>query len=132
MRYIRMFIAGAIFPSILLPFIFLFAWITGKTHIFTVPFLHILPIVWGIWNILYFTVFTKKLPGNSIVKFLITGAILGFLVALYGVFVEDMPRLVGLSSSMRDWPLLWGPILYALFWLFIVRPLNRVLGVYES
>lgn len=131
MKYIKMFIAGLTFPSVLLPCMLLMAWAFGKTQIFTIPFLHFIPVIWGIWNILYFTCFLKVLPQNSTVRLLITGAVLGFLIAAYGVFVVNIPKLMGLPVSFTYLPLIFAPVLYAIFWLFIVRPLNRLLGIYE-
>lgn len=132
MKYIKIFIAGIAFPSTLLPCLLLIAWIFGKTQIFDVPFLHFIPVIWAIWNILYFSLFSKILPGSSVVKLLITGAVLGFLVAIYGVFVADVPQLLGFSSSWTYLPLIVAPIIYALFWLYIVTPLNHLLGIYEE
>jgi hypothetical protein len=132
MKYIKIFIAGIAFPSTLLPCLLLIAWILGKIQIFTIPFLHFIPVIWGIWNILYFSLFAKILSGNLIVKLLITGAVLGFLIAIYGIFVAEIPQLVGFSSSWTYFPLIAAPIVYALFWVFIVNPLNHLLGIYEK
>lgn len=132
MKYVRIFIAGIAFPSTVLPCLLLIAWFFGKPQIFDIPFLHFIPIMWAVWNVLYFLLFSKILPGNSVVRLLITGAVLGFLVAIYGVFVEDVPQLLGFSSSWIYLPLLVAPIIYALFWLFIVSPLNHLLGIYEE
>lgn len=131
MRYLKMFIAGLAFPSTLLPFLLLAAWNAGNTQMFTVPFLHFIPIAWGIWNVLYFVVFTKILPWNRTIKLLVTGAALGLLIALYGVFVADIPHLMGVVKPLAYLPLIVAPIIYALFWLFIVNPLNHLLGIDE-
>lgn len=131
MKYIKMFVAGIIFPSILLPFLLLIALGFGKSQIYTLPLLHFIPIIWGIWNVLYFTVFLEHLPKNSTLRLLITGAVLGLLVALYGVFVLDIPALVGLPPSLTYLPLIGAPILYAICWLFIVNPLNHLLGIHD-
>mgnify|MGYP001262277353 CR=1 FL=1 len=132
MRYIKIFIEGIAFPSTILPCLLLIAWYLGKTQIFNIPFLHFIPVIWGIWNILYFSICSKILPGNSTVRLLLTGAFLGFLVAIYGVFVAHIPELLGFQNSWINLPLLVAPIIYGIFWLFIVNPLNHLLGVYEE
>lgn len=132
MKDVKRFIAGIAFPSTILPFIILNVWFFGKTAILSQPLLHFIPLAWGVWNVLYFSFFTKILPGSSTSKLLITGAVLGFLVAAYGVFMADIPRLLGFPPSLTYLPLVIGPILYAIFWLFIVRPLNHLLGVYDD
>lgn len=132
MKYIKIFIAGLAFPSTVLPCLLLIASMFGKTQIFTIPFLHFIPVLWGIWNLLYFSLFSKILPENSSARLLITGAVLGFLIAAYGVFEANIPQLMGFPSSLTYLPLIVGPILYAIFWLFIVNPLNHLLGIYEK
>lgn len=132
MRSIIMFIAGMAFPSILLPFFFLLAWTLGKTQVFSIPFLHFIPLIWGIWNVLYFTYCCKKLPQNQTIRLLVTGGILGFLIALYGVFGLNLPAVIGLPESFTHLPLLIAPLLYAVCWLFIVHPLNQLLGINET
>lgn len=131
-KYMKIIIAGITFPSILLPLILLIAWAFEKTEIFTIKSLHFLPLVWGIWNILYFTWFLKFLPKNTTLRLLITGGALGLFVALYGVFVLNIPMVIGLPKSLSYLPLVIGPILYAICWLFIINPLNHLLGVYEE
>lgn len=131
-KYIKIFIAGIAFPSVLLPLVLLVAWAFGKTQIFTIPFLHLIPLIWGVWNILYFALFLKALPQNSILRLLITGAVLGFLIAAYGVFALHIPTLMGWPKSLTYLPLIFAPILYAIFWLFIVDPLNHLFGISEK
>ena len=132
MKYIKVFIAGMIFPSIILPCLLFIAWISGRSQLLMIPFVHFIPLIWGAWNVLYFSYFTHALPGNTAIKLLITGGILGLLMAIYGVFVLDLPILVGLRDSSTYLPLIVAPILYALLWLWVVNPLNRVLGVSET
>lgn len=120
-----MFMAGVAFPSFLLPCLLLIAWMVGRGDLFCIPFLHFIPLIWGIWNILYFVFFKKILPKNSTHRLLITGAVLGLLIAVYAVFVLNLPEAMGLPQSMIYLPLIIGPILYALCWLYIVNPLNR-------
>lgn len=132
MRYLKMFIAGMTVPSIILPLLMLIVHGLGKSQILTIPFFHFIPWIWGIWNILYFVFFFKYLPQNTSLRLLITGAVLGLLVAAYGVFVLKIPSLVGLADCCNYLPLLIGPILYAILWRFLVGPLNHLLGIYEE
>jgi hypothetical protein len=132
MKYIKMFIAGMTFPSILLPCLFFLSWILGKMQIFMIPFLHFIPLLWGVWNVLYFTFFSKVFPGNSTFRMLLTGGILGFLVAAYAVFGLHIPTLLGVPLNLIYLPLVVVPVLYAILWPLIVKPLNRLLGIYED
>jgi hypothetical protein len=132
MKYLRIFIAGITFPSILLPFLLCAALMLGKSQILTIPVLHFIPLIWGVWNVLYFLFFRKILPGNATVRFLLAGAILGLLVAIYGVFWLNMPEILGLPKSLDYLPLILGPVIYAIVWLFIVKPLNALLDIKEK
>ena len=83
MRYIKMFIAGLAFPSFLIPFIYLTIWYLGISNIYTHPFIHFIPLIWGIWNIISLKWLTDLLPGGADVKLLLTGAIFFTLSSLF-------------------------------------------------
>lgn len=131
MRYVKMFIAGMAFPCFLIPFLLLIAWLLGNTSPLTHPFPHFIPLLWGVWNILYLSLFERIFPGNALARSLLTGGLLGLFVAIYGVFWLHAPTLLGMPHSLFYLPLIVGPILYAICWAFIVEPLNRLLGVHK-
>lgn len=132
MIYLKAFIAGIVVPSIILPILLFIAFYSGHPQILTIPFLHLIPILWGVWNILYFAIFKQFLPGNITVRYLITGAVLGLIVALIGVFWLDIPTILGFPERYQYWPLILGPILYAILWWLFVKPLNAILGLKEG
>jgi len=120
MKYFRAFIAGTVFPTILLPIMVCILAYSGKKEVLQVPFLHWLPVIWGLWNALY--IYTLK----NYFNYAISGAILGVLVASYGVFWLDLPSILGIESY-RYVPLVGAPILYAIVWHYLVKPLNNML-----
>jgi hypothetical protein len=132
MTYIKAFIAGIVLPSILLPFLLCFALVLGKPQILNIPFLHFIPFIWGIWNVLYFAIFRRLLMANVNFRLLLTGALLGLLIAIYGVFSLHIPEIIGLSSSLYYLPLILGPLLYAILWRLVVGPLNSLLSLNDS
>lgn len=129
MNYIRAFIAGLALPSVLIPFLMSLLITLKKPQALDMPFFHFIPIFWGIWNVLFVLVFNKILRGDLGTRMLIAGAILGFLVAVYGVFWLNLPAVLGLSSVWGFLPLIGAPIAYAILWWLVVRPLNALLGV---
>lgn len=129
MRYFRAFISGLVIPSIILPFVLFIALSLGKSQVLAIPFLHFIPLIWGIWNILYFAFIKDILPGELNLRLLITGAVLGFLIAFYGVFWLNLPEIIGLPNQIKYLPILIAPILYAILWKFCVKPLNDLLGL---
>lgn len=127
MKWLKAFIAGIVVPSIILPIMVLILTSLGKSQLLTQPFLHFIPIIWGLWNIFYFKYLKNILPENQDVRLLITGAILGFLVAAYGTFWLNIPQTIGLPDQVRYLPLVVAPILYAILWRFLVKDLNDIL-----
>lgn len=129
MRFLKAFIAGLVFPAVLLP-IQLFLWYAyGDTVLLSQPILLLLPIAWGLWNVLYFAVFKYILPFGMNEKLIVTGFVLGLLLAIYGVFVLNLPGLVGVPSYLRFLPLILAPIIYAVIWRYVVKFLNEVVGL---
>lgn len=127
MQSFKAFVAGLVVPSIILPVLLCIAIGLGKPQILNIAFIHFIPIVWGIWNVLYFAVFKKILKCNLSCRLLLTGAILGLLVATYAVFWLQVPAIIGLPSSLFYLPLIGAPILYAILWRLCVKPLNDLL-----
>jgi hypothetical protein len=120
MEYFRAFIAGTVVPTIILPFAVCAAHYSGNTQILQIPFFHWLPVIWGLWNALY--IYALK----NYVNYALAGAILGLLVAVYAIFWLDVPGILGIGSY-RFVPLVAAPILYAIVWHFLVKPLNHML-----
>lgn len=132
MKYLRAFIAGIVVPTILVPIGLYTAAEVGKTELLQIPFLHLLPILWGIWNVLYFALFKRILPIDINLRLIITGAVLGLIIAIYGVFWEHIPSRLGFPSQYQYYPLLALPIIYAILWWLFVKPLNDLLGIKEN
>lgn len=83
------------------------------------PPFFLLPIAWGLWNVLW----TRRQPALSIGAW---GALLGILLA---VAINLLAWLQGdWFAAMLLLPV-FVPGFYYLFWLFIVGPLNEALGV---
>lgn len=130
MNLFRAFIAGIVFPTIVLPVILLVAVYYGKSALLDQPIIHFVPLIWGIWNLLYFAIWWRILPGNAYVRFILAGAILGFLLAVFAVFVTNIPEILGFGAY-RYYPLIAAPIGYAIIWAVVVKPLNKLLNVRE-
>lgn len=84
-----------------------------------VPFF-LLPIVWGIWNLLWVRL------GEPLAAPL-WGALLGVLVAM------AVNTLLAVRDQWYPAQLLlvpWIPVLYAIGWTFIIVPLNRAFDVH--
>lgn len=119
---IKEFIAGLALPAFLAPFVLHFA---GPAFALS-PFVHFIPLVWGVWNVLYFEFARKSLPKSLDARLYLTGAVLGLLVALFGVYYLALPQQLGVSEEL---PLIAAPIVYAILWRFIVHPINELLGL---
>lgn len=129
MKFLKAFIAGLVVPAVILPLQLFLSYTFGDASLLSQPVLLLLPIAWGLWNVLYFSVFKFILPFGVNEKLILTGFLLGLLLAIYGVFVLDLPRLVGIPSYLHFLPLIVAPILYALIWRYVVKFLNEVVGL---
>lgn len=129
MLYVKAFISGMLIPSILVPILLLIASIFSNPAVLTIKSLHFIPILWGIWNILYFSTFRNILPGTENIKIFITGAVLGLIVAGIGIHWLHLPAILGMPGFLQYMPWFGAPILYGLLWLFGVKPLNKVVGI---
>lgn len=125
---LRAFIAGLALPSVVVPIIATTLFSMGKREILTEPFFHVIPLIWGLWNIFYFNTLRNIIP-IKFLRLLITGAILGILIALFGVYWLHVPEKIGVPEQYHYLPLIGAPILYAIVWLFIVSRLNDLVGL---
>ncbi len=131
MNYLKAFIAGITVPSIILPIGIYSALAWGKPQLLTIPFLHFIPLIWGLWNVLSVAFFKNALPQDPNLRLLLTGAVLGVLVIGYATFWLDLPTLMGIPGQFKYLPIIIGPIVYALIWRWLVEPLNQLLAVKE-
>lgn len=128
MNLVRAFISGIALPSVLIPIFFYFSVHINK-EMLEIPFIHIIPILWGFWNVLYFAIFKSFFPGDEDLKIIISGALLGFIIAIILIFWYHVPERLGLSGNTIYFPLLVAPILYAIIWRLVVKPLNKLVGL---
>lgn len=128
MKVFKEFVAGLIVPSIFVPFGLTLWTYLGHREILNILTLHWLPIIWGVWNVIYFLGLKNILPGSKDDRLFLTGAILGLIIGLVGVFYLGMPEIIGVTYYL---PLIILPIVYGLVWRFLVNPLNNLLGLPE-
>lgn len=130
MNYFRAFVAGLVVPTIIIPFGMIALSYLGKQQVVTHPFMHLLPIIWGIWNVLYFLVFKWIFYPLSVdTRLYIVGALLGLLVAVAAIFWVHLPEEMGLTHYLRYAPLVAAPVVYAIVWRYLVKPLNEMLDL---
>ncbi len=133
--YIKIFIGGLAFPATLLPFVYSLLIFSGHSAAITIPLQfipHFLPILFGLWNMLYFVIGEKCPIKNRNIRLWGWGALLGFIAALSGVFMIGLPELLfGLTGALQYLPLIIIPILYGFIWRYIVSAINDLLGLKE-
>lgn len=134
--YLKAFVAGLAFPATLLPFIYSILYFSGHSAVKDLPLQfipHFVPIIFGLWNIFYFTIREKCSIKNRNVRLWVWGALLGFIGALIGVFLIGLPELLfGLTGVLQYLPLIGAPIFYGLIWRYIVSSLNDLLGLEDG
>lgn len=130
---IKAFIAGMAFPATALPFAYAILYKYGPETIQSQPFQFLplfLPIVFGVYNILYIDVTKKATEQNKNKALWIMGAGLGLAVAMISVFFIQLPMLLfGIENAQKFIPLITVPIIYSLIWRYIVKYCNTLLNV---
>ncbi len=127
MKYLKAFIAGLIFPAALLPVVIFVISLSGKMDILEIAPIYMTPWIWGIWNVLYFSIGERCPIKKPNLRLWTTGASLGFLLALFVVFVFKVPALLlGLKGCWQYFPLIVMPLVYSILWRYVVKHLNSL------
>ncbi len=132
-KLIRAFIAGMAFPAVFLPLAYSFLSLISPRHLIGHPVQFItmyLPLFWGLAN----CIFVIYLHGssNKIINqgLWMTGIGLGFVVAIFGVFFMRLPTMLfGIMNEFMFAPLIILPIVYGLVFRYVVKWLNKLVGL---
>ncbi|HSX19839.1 MAG TPA: hypothetical protein VLG38_01795 [Gammaproteobacteria bacterium] len=133
-KFVKAFIAGMSLPAVILPIVFTLLYLNVHAIVMqrALEFIPMyLPLVWGFANAL-FVKFNNDATGKKANKgLIITGLVLGLLVAIFGVFIAHIPmRVFGNSmQEMQYAPLVVIPVVYAILFRYVVRWLNKVVGL---
>jgi hypothetical protein len=129
--FIKAMLAGMGFPSIVLPIIYTALYIYDPLLIQENPLQFIpmfIPIAFGIANVIQLKMGPSISDPDT--RLWVVGACLGLIVAIIGVFILKLPALVfGLGHGLQYFPIIFLPILYGVIFRYIVKDLNRLLGL---
>ncbi len=135
MNPLKSFLAGLVFPAVVLPFFYLFLYFWGIGEIPNAPVQFVplfLPLLFGIVNLFYVKINEQYSGATEDRRLWWTGIVMGLAVAVLGVFVLDLPILLfRLSGGWQYVPLVLAPLLYGLIWRYVIKALNRYLKVEE-
>lgn len=123
--YLKALVVGAALPALLVPLVLYLFVGFGKEEVLTKPVLHVIPLIWGLWNVLFVALFRHILIPR--LSYWVAGGVLGLLVAIWGVFWLQLPSMLGLSGLFGLLPLVGVPVVYALVWRWVVKPLNEAM-----
>lgn len=79
------------------------------------------PLLFGLFNLITSFVRFERNKRNM----LLTGLLLGLIMASIGTFNGIPQRVYGLTGNMTYLVLIGGPIFYGMIWRFVVYPLER-------
>jgi hypothetical protein len=135
-KFMKAFAAGMVFPAVFLPCVLTLLNMMGShqmrmhpAHMMDLVPMY-LPILWGVAN----AIFAHVHEGNSARSInhglWITGACLGFVVAVCGVFILHIPTMVfGDLNGIEYAPLVVLPVIYGALFRYIVKWCNKSIGV---
>ena len=128
--YLRAYMAGVCLPAMLL--LIAMTAFTFARFVYDVPIpieriivfpMAAVPNAWGVWNMLYLAIGSRRWP------LALHGAVLPVLLIPLGV---GLARLLGINVITAGILAIFGPlaiIIYYLAWKYLVAYFNRVLGI---
>lgn len=129
-KFCKAFMAGMFFPALFLTLMYTMLYCCSSTNIQTFPaqfFVMYIPVLFGITNCLYKWVGDCCPIKDFNLRLWVTGGILGLIVALFGVFVFNIPSLLfNFSGILVYFPLIFMPIVYGAIFRYIVKWLNTL------
>jgi len=129
--YIRAFVAGSSFPAVVIPFLYLGIATTLNPEAGCHYFYEVMSvsILFGILNIIFYAL-SEHIPGTGVNKYWLFGAGHGLFFSSLGNFWLDIPeRLFLLSWPVQYLTIPTAIIVYACIWRFLLRPVNRMVGI---
>jgi len=132
MKFFKAFVAGMLLPAVIAPFLIAFLVLKGEgAAVASLPFLYFGPLVWGLWNMLFFA--TKQLVpvNNRNHKIGIYGAVYGLFTALINTLgFEFTSKITILPESMIFMSIILYPVILYFVWKYVINALNFILDVY--
>lgn len=132
-KLVKAFIAGMALPAFVIPIVYAFMFFQVRNPIARNALLFLpmfLPLAWGLANTLFVKLHNEAAGKNANNGLTITGACLGFLIAVFGVFIVRVPAVVfGKTDAWQYAPLIIVPIIYAILFRYVVKYLNKLVGV---
>ncbi len=132
-KLVKAFIAGMVLPAFLLPILYTLLYFNVRNVVtqHALQFIPMfLPLAWGLANTLFIHLHKDTSTRGMNTGLIVTGVCLGFLVAVFGVFIAHVPTmLLGKGTHLQYLPLLVVPVLYALLFRYVVKWLNKLLAV---
>jgi len=129
--YLKAFIAGSAFPTILSPMLYLGIPTILFPQVEFSYFEHILTIaiLIGLLNVL-FTKIKHTLPFGPKGRYLFFGALHGFVFTMFGNFYSHIPtELYLLERPIAFLTIPIATVLYACIWRYIIRNVNIMLSI---
>ncbi len=132
MKYFRAFVAGMLLPAVLAPFLIAFLVLKGEgAAVASLPFLYFGPLLWGLWNMVFFA--TKQMVpiNNRNVKIGVYGAVYGLASALINTLgFEFTSKINAFPESMIFFSIVLYPIILYVVWKYVINALNFIFDVY--
>jgi|GEM_PF-5237218 len=120
----RAFISGLSVPAIVIPFIYWASYFTNISKIRAVP-LYLIPIAWGIWNVVQLWSSEVTLKKFRLGTF---GAILGVAIASVGESAFNLHQIINVPIFLT---LLAFPVICFIVWEYVIKHINVLVGLEE-
>lgn len=131
-KLVKAFIAGLTLPAVVLPIMYTLLEFNVR-NVFPQHTYHFipmfLPLAWGLANAIFIYLHKEGSSKGVNGGLIVTGACLGFLVAAFVVMTRVPEMVFGRGSNLQYLPLIVAPVVYAILFRFVVKWLNKLIGV---
>lgn len=129
-NFCKAFMSGMVFPAVFLPLAYTALYCCIITNIKDLPVQFIpmyIPLLFGITNCIHLWMSDKCPIKDNNLRLWVTGATLGLIVAILGIFVFDIPHLLFNFSGMLNYlPMVFLPVIYGAIFRYIINWLNAI------
>ena len=130
MKIFKPLLAGIALPAVMLPFICLLFYIAKNEYSVFFLIAPIIPLIWGIWNILFVNFENISPIIDREINIWLWGSLLGLiLVSLMTLF--GLPKeLFNIDGFMKYGIFIIVPTVYGIVWRYVVKYFNEALDLF--
>ncbi len=130
MKIFKPLLAGMVLPSVMLPFMCLFFFLTKKEFSIFFIIAPFIPLIWGFWNIIFLNFVRISPIIDREINIWIWGAFLGLILVIVMSLLGLPKEIFKLEGFMTYAIFLIVPTIYGIVWRYFIKYFNESLDLY--